>query len=356
MRETFKSHHKTLFRRFVNNQRQHTISNVIMLICFFLICVVPLSGSAASAVDQKKPYYDLLSVAFPTRNDGWACGRWGTVLHTADGGKTWEYQKTGTDYTLSSIYFGDSKNGWAVGDEGIIIHTEDGGKTWVKQKSPVSYFLMGVHFADTHKGWIVTERTTILHTQDGGKTWVKQFSDGDYILKSVSFSDQRNGWAVGEYGFIYHTEDGGVTWKKQAGEFKLSEETGEVIGGNILFDVFAESPQKAWIVGIDGYAARTANGGKTWDKVGLPVSKVHLYSVASSKKGVIVIGGDGISVWSHDGGTTWKSPEFKPSIKYGWIYGLALRGEAEFAAVGLDGAIYLSDSNRTPPSFSRAVY
>jgi len=104
MVKTFRSHQKILFRRFVNNQRQHSISSVIMLICFLLICVVaPPSGSAASAVSQMKPSYDLLSVAFPTRNDGWACGRWGTMLHTADGGKTWEYQKTGTDYTLSSI-------------------------------------------------------------------------------------------------------------------------------------------------------------------------------------------------------------------------------------------------------------
>ena len=327
-----------------------------------LVCFIASLGSIFTlfAEPNKKPQIrlkeDLFSVSFPTDKDGWACGRFGMVLHTVDGGKTWEYQQTGTDYTLSSISFGDSKNGWAVGDEGIIIHTEDGGKTWVKQKSPVSYFLMGVHFADARNGWIATERTTILHTQDGGKTWVKQFSDRDFILKSVSFCDQKNGWAVGEYGFIYHTEDGGVTWKKQAGEFKVSEETGEVVGGNILFGVFAESSQRAWAVGIDGHVVRTTNGGKTWNKVGVPVPRAHLYSVVSSKTGVTAIGGDGVFMWSRDGGATWQSPEFKPSIKYGWIYGLAPRGEADFAAVGLDGAVYLGDGKKTPPSFTRIVY
>jgi len=215
---------------------------------------------------------------------------------------------------------------------------------------------MGVHFADTRNGWIVTERTTILHTEDGGKTWKKQFSDLDYILKGVSFSNEKNGWAVGEYGFIYHTEDGGVTWKKQAGECGISEETGELVGGNFLFGVFAESPQKAWAVGIDGYATRTTDGGRTWHRVNVPAPRVNLYSVISNKTGAIAIGGDGIFLWSRDGGATWQGPEFRPPIKYAWIYGVAPRGAADFAAVGLEGAVYLSDSNKTPQSFSRIVY
>lgn len=329
-------------------------SRAICVLLSVLILTVSLAVSLQGASQQLQN--DLFSVTFPTENDGWVCGRWGTVLHTTDGGKTWVRQQTGTDYTLSSIHFVDAKNGWAVGDEGIIIHTKDGGKTWVKQKSPVSYFLMGVHFANTQNGWIVTERTTILHTKDGGKTWKKQFSDLDYILKSVSFCDDRNGWAVGEYGFIYHTSDGGLTWKHQAGEFGISQETGELVGGNFLFGVFAESPQKAWAVGIDGYVTRTTDGGKTWNQVKVPVPKVNLYSVVSHKTGIIAIGGDGIFIWSRDGGATWKSPELKPSFKYGWIYGVALRGTAHLAAVGLDGAIYLSDSSRMPPSFSRVVY
>jgi photosystem II stability/assembly factor-like uncharacterized protein len=329
---------------------------LLISVCVPLYCLVSGSEGKNTNVVQKELHDDLFSVTFPTENDGWTCGRWGSVLHTADGGKTWTRQDTGTDYTLSSIHFVDPKNGWAVGDEGIIIHTKDGGKTWSKQKSPVSYFLMGVHFANTQKGWIVTERTTILHTKDGGKTWAKQFSDLDYILKGVYFCDDKNGWAVGEYGFIYHTDDGGVTWKKQAGEFGISEETGELVAGNYLFGVFAANPQTVWAVGIDGYVTRTSDGGKTWSKVNVPVPKVHLFSVVSNKAGVIVIAGDGIVIWSRDGGATWKNPEFKPSVRYAWIYGLAVRGAANFAAVGLDGALYMSDSSKTPSSFSWVVY
>jgi photosystem II stability/assembly factor-like uncharacterized protein len=81
--------------------------------------------------------HDLFSVSFPTEKDGWACGRWGTMLHTTDGGWTWTRQESGTDYTLTSISFVDPAHGFAVGDGGTILSTKDGGKTWTRQKSPV---------------------------------------------------------------------------------------------------------------------------------------------------------------------------------------------------------------------------
>jgi photosystem II stability/assembly factor-like uncharacterized protein len=168
----------------------------------------------------------------------------------------------------------DTQNGWVVGDGGTILHTKDGGKTWEKQKSPVPYYLMGVHFINSLKGWVVTERTNILFTEDGGEHWRIKFKDEDYILRAVSFCDPVHGWAVGEYGYIYHTSDGGATWKKQAGFFRISEETGGMEGASFLFDVVAVNPQTAWAVGIDGYAVKTIDGGKTWRGVNTGDSKI----------------------------------------------------------------------------------
>jgi photosystem II stability/assembly factor-like uncharacterized protein len=291
---------------------------------------------------QAKFYDDLLSVYFSSEKDGWACGRWGTALYTADGGKTWVRQNTGTDYTLTSIYFVDAKIGWAVGDEGTIIHTKDGGKTWEKQKCPVKFFLMNVFFLSPEKGFIVTEKTHILSTNDGGKTWNVKFKDEDYILKAISFADSQNGWVVGEFGYIYHTNDGGETWKKQGGFSDLSEDTGELIGGTYLFNVVAVDPKTAWAVGIEGYISRTNDGGKTWQQVITEVPKTQLFCVASDKAGTLAIGGKGIFLISTDRGQSWKKVDFKPPITYGWIYGVAKRGNAGFVAVGKAGAIYLS--------------
>jgi photosystem II stability/assembly factor-like uncharacterized protein len=332
------------------------LSGFVFALLFVLACWLPSPSHSAPPKESKALYEDLLSVSFPTEKDGWACGRWGTMLHTSDGGTTWTHQDSGVDYTLSSLSFVDARHGWAVGDEGIIIHTKDGGTTWTKQASPVKYFLMGVHFATPQKGWIVTERTTILHTENGGATWQVQFKDVDYILKSVSFCDEKNGWAAGEYGYIYRTDDGGKTWKHQAGKFGISEETGELVGGNFLFGIRAVNPKTAWAVGIDGYVTKTTDGGATWTTVEVPIPKVALYTVATTTSGAIAIGGDGIFLWSPDQGKTWKQPEFTPSIRYGWVYGMTARGTANVVTVGLEGAIYGSTTTKTPPVFVKAVY
>ena len=311
----------------------------IVFVLAVLICVPAVSPAFVG----QRMTDDLFSVSFGSGKHGWAVGRWGSVLHTADGGNTWEKQNSGVNYTLSSVSFVDEKNGWAVGDQGTIIHTSDGGKTWGKQKSPVAYFLMGISFATKDQGWIVTERTHILHTEDGGKTWAVQFKDQDFILKSVSFCDGRNGWAVGEYGFVYHTADGGSTWTHQAGEFGFSEETGEVVGGSYLFDIVAVNPKTAWVVGIDGYVAKTVDAGKTWSKQMTGVPKAHLFGVSVGEKGVL-IAGDAVLLRTTDGGATWKEVKIEPPIRHGWLYRIGRRGKEGFVAVGQAGWIYGADT------------
>lgn len=310
-----------------------------------VILCVSLVPAIAGAGQKGNLFDDLFSVSFPSEKEGWACGRWGAVLHTGDGGKTWERQRTETDFTLSSIHFTDPRRGWAVGDMGTILSTSDGGKTWVKQKSPVPFFLMGVYFASPSKGWIVTERTHILSTNDGGKVWKVQFKDADYTLKALAFADADNGWAVGEYGYIYHTSNGGITWENQGGGFGISPDTGEIESGTSLFNVLALDAKTAWAVGIDGYVTRTVDAGKSWQiaKTGAP--KTQLYCIAADRRKTIVIGGNGVVIDSGDTGKTWTSVSLAPPITYGWIYGLASRPDSGFVGVGLDGAIYRSEGS-----------
>ncbi len=315
----------------------------ILACLFFVLVITPSLVFSKVNVGVKN---DLFSVTFPTEQDGWACGRWGVVLNTSDGGLNWAQQDTGVDYTLTAVFFTDTKNGWAVGDEGTIIHTKNGGETWEIQKSPVTTFLMGVSFADTKNGWIVTEKTTILNTTDGGKNWQIQFAAGDYILKNVSFCDAQNGWAVGEFGFTYNTKNGGKTWEHQAGFFGFSQETFDMVGGEFLFDVEAVDPMTAWAVGIDGYVTRTTDGGKTWQQVtNNNIPKTHLFGVSANTQGTVMFAGNGNLLVSYDNGNNFSVPNIEPHIMYGWLYGIAQRGTKEFVVVGKESWIYLSDSN-----------
>ncbi|MBI3408915.1 MAG: hypothetical protein HY040_11225 [Planctomycetes bacterium] len=68
-------------------------------------------------------------------NKAWIAGRPGTVLlHTKDGGDTWQLLKTGQPLPLHGVFFLDDKTGWAVGEMGLVLATTDGGQSWNSQR------------------------------------------------------------------------------------------------------------------------------------------------------------------------------------------------------------------------------
>ncbi len=69
-------------------------------------------------------------------NHVWVAGTPGTrVLHSADGGQTWNSADTRQTLPIRSLFFVDDQLGWAVGDLGTILATTDGGRTWRRQRS-----------------------------------------------------------------------------------------------------------------------------------------------------------------------------------------------------------------------------
>ena len=65
----------------------------------------------------------------------WVVGRPGSVvLHSGDDGAHWEVQRTGQPLPLNGVFFADEQHGWAVGELGSILATADGGKSWKVQR------------------------------------------------------------------------------------------------------------------------------------------------------------------------------------------------------------------------------
>jgi photosystem II stability/assembly factor-like uncharacterized protein len=309
-------------------------------ICMFFTGIWVIGASPLGAKEGYTNRDDLFSMCFVNNQSGWTCGRWGTIFHTVDGGKTWHEQNSGVRYTLGGIYFADDKNGWAVGNMGTIVHTSDGGMTWEKQDSPVDFYHMDVYFASRLKGWIVSEQTHILYTQDGGKTWEVQFSDEDFILKSVSFSGENHGFAVGEFGHIYRTIDGGKIWEKQAGGVIIND-IGDLEGDPFLFDVTMIDKNTAWAVGIEGRVIMTEDGGNTWIPVETGSPNTQLFSITYNRDKTLVIAGKGVCLISENLGQTWRDAVFDPQIDYTWIYAVETIDLSHFTACGEDGGTYI---------------
>jgi photosystem II stability/assembly factor-like uncharacterized protein len=204
----------------------------------------------------------------------WVVGNDGVILNSTDRGAIWTPQVSGmTGTTLYSIYFvneivngvkGPAEIGWAVGDGGVIIHTEDGGATWEPQVSGITGQLRSVFFADRSNGWAVGAAGLIMATRNGGDEWGTQAEGiSNQDLESIDFAPPAigevvvsQGWAVGLNATIIHTGDGN-RWTKQNPARGLTNEA--------LYGVFFDSSNKGWAIGDLGpMILNTSNGGATW--------------------------------------------------------------------------------------------
>lgn len=82
------------------------------------------SSAALTAAD---PYQEVLDLRFGDALHGWAAGRYGLLLATRDGGKTWERQDAGTKQHLFRLEVLDSRTAWAMGQHGAVLATGSGG-------------------------------------------------------------------------------------------------------------------------------------------------------------------------------------------------------------------------------------
>ncbi len=79
--------------------------------------------------------FDFKTVAI-IEDHCWIAGAPGTVVfHSADQGQTWQQQPTGINTPIHCLSFADRLRGCAVGALGNILHTDDGGRTWQHVRS-----------------------------------------------------------------------------------------------------------------------------------------------------------------------------------------------------------------------------
>lgn len=175
----------------------------------------------ADLIAQDPALYD---VRFISPDEGWIVGEFGKILHTSDGGKTWQEQQESlvgeeivdaldlpTFYGIDCI---DAQRCVTVGLDGRVAATTDGGATWAFEEVAGNFSepLFTVQLFPDGSGWAAGVAGEVLK-RDGGK-WqpanlgMRVFS----WLRQVGFADANNGWLVGGFGTILRTRDGGKTW------------------------------------------------------------------------------------------------------------------------------------------------
>lgn len=159
----------------------------------------------------------------------------GGIFTTTDGGETWkrvpitiQTQYSSGKFTpgqLHSVRFSDATNGSITGEmhdgDGrffFVLHTRDGGKTWEQFRTP-SRATHSTQFLDMTNGWTaafapregnadaVVYDTTLMRTDNGGMSWRNDFVARGRRIRSVFFLNPARGWAVGDRGLILRYEE-----------------------------------------------------------------------------------------------------------------------------------------------------
>lgn len=236
---------------------------------------------------------DLRTMYFTDCNTGWVAGKRGYMKKTTNAAVNWTNLTTGTTKDINKVFFIDANTGWFVGSDGVIKKTTDGGTIWTSQFSGTSHELSGVYFFDNNTGFAVGDDGIVLKTTDGGTNWsIASYTYGEE-LTSVILTSSTTGYAAGKEGILVKTIDGGTTWSlintnteetleslaysngsvfacsKEGAVFKISSSnTVSHIQSGTSKDLkaihFVSGTSVGWVVGEEGRAYFTVNGGSNW--------------------------------------------------------------------------------------------
>jgi photosystem II stability/assembly factor-like uncharacterized protein len=258
----------------------------------------------------------------PLPTSGWAIGSdvTGTpaIVHTADGGQTWEVQGDLTAWKGSppnDISAVDDRTAWAAlgsADEepgGAILHTTDGGATWASQPIPAGLKggIKSIKGLSRREAWAASLGGTVLHTTDGGATWnivphptvpIYTVNRMDAIGNNVWIADCEGPDPMGA---VVHTQDGGNAWRAEPLRFGDHNDKRDS-----ALTVHAFSPEAVWASGSLLYAApnpafyRTLDGGLQWNLVISVGASNHLDDICAAGPddvwGVMNTSGQGV-IW-----------------------------------------------------------
>jgi len=261
-----------------------------------------------------------------------AVGEYGHIIYSDDFGDTWQQASSvPTRATLTSVDFVDAMNGWAVGHDAVILHTEDGGLTWERQYiDPLAETpLLSVHFYDTNHGLAVGAFSLAMETFDGGVTWetrfldleMDEFADILYHLNGIFDGPDGSVFVAAELGAVYRSTDGGVTFDEITTPYDGSFWGGLSFNGTVL------------VFGMRGNVWRSDDMGDSW-------IKVDSDSIQSFGGGAVLA--DGTIVLAGLGGAvTYSTDEART---FTGVIRPARRGHSAAAAAGENGVVVVGEA------------
>ncbi len=270
-----------------------------------------------------------VDIDFADAAHGWAVGYNGSIFATADGGETWSKQDSGTNVHLRDVFALSATEAFTAGSNiGFsdiadpnpplaFLHTADGGATWEQVDVPNRTRVSEITFlGDT--GWAAGRRCTtdrgcvsdpiILRTSDRGATWTElTLAESIPGLASMTFLDEMNGWAVSSH-CIRQPCSWSIWHTSDGGETWNESETAPADA----IELVVPSHTDAWAITRDCNTGSsgckfslygTSDGGETWEKRNIPEGLTSVASLDATNAALYV---PNLMVRSLDGGVNWQ--------------------------------------------------
>ncbi|MBO3273931.1 WD40/YVTN/BNR-like repeat-containing protein [Pseudomonas schmalbachii] len=120
------------------------------------------------------PSRPLLDVWFRNAREGWAVGAYGMIVHTADGGQSWEYLSSLDNperLHLNAVLGLADGSLLVAGEGGRLYRSSDGGRTWQPAQQPTQASLYKLLQLADGRLLALGFGDTLLSSQDQGQNW-----------------------------------------------------------------------------------------------------------------------------------------------------------------------------------------
>lgn len=267
-----------------------------------------------------------------------AVGENGIVL-TSNGLSPWIQQNRFTSENLTAVQVIGTSEALAINKEGQVYQTTDGGINWTAMGiKPPFLNAKDLHFTNFLDGWVIGQGSignTLFHTTDGGNSWagIPGFG-GSYT--AVDFEGV-NGWAMSVGERFYRSVDNGATWiQEELPGFPTQISDLDFFDANI-----------GYAVGWGGYAARTSDGGVTWEVLPTPNNSdrfTGIYLIGPNEMWLST--NDDAAYYTANGGQNWAILEINSS-GFGSFNAIAANPAGDAWTVGYQG--YIEHFSGPPP-------
>lgn len=257
-----------------------------------------------------------------------AVGERGHILRSTDGDSWEQVADVPTRSTLTAVFsLGDRV--WAAGHDQVIVHSADGGQSWQRQYASPDVFdpeanspLLDIFFLDEQRGFAVGAYAVFLRTSDGGQSWEVASLELADDVEDEGASEEDDAAAANDP-YAYDDFDIGVDYHLN-GMTQLDDGT-------------------LYIAAEQGNGYRSSDDGETWQELVLPYGGSMFGAVTLAQDQLLTYGLRGNAFISVDAGGSWQQLD---TDSLNSLNGAVQLGSGEVVMVGVNGEVLVLADNQ----------